>query len=73
MGENAGTTPLPTADRPRNEGAGVIGEAPYIFDVEVRRGVIYTTDAANGFLSILKPGRAKSDPRGGTAESHHCG
>jgi hypothetical protein len=73
MSHTAGTTPLPVAEARRNEAATVLGDAPYVFDVEVSGKYVYATDAANGYLSVLGTGRSADDSKGGgTASSVHC-
>ena len=51
---NGGVASRTTFRDPRNKNPGVIGEANYTFDVEVRGAYAYVTDAATGVLSILK-------------------
>lgn len=72
MSHTAGTTPLPVAEARRNEAATVLGDAPYVFDVEVSGKYVYATDAANGYLSILGTGKLADHPQGGNVSSVHC-
>lgn len=59
MSHTAGTSPLPVVSAPSNDAATVLGDGPYVMDVETRGRYVYATDAATGFLSIL--GRGSTD------------
>lgn len=45
---------LATFDDKRNSAAGVFGDGNYSFDIELRKGLAYVTDAATGTLTIIR-------------------
>lgn len=45
---------LATFDDKRNRAAGVFGDGNYSFDIELRKGLAYVTDAATGTLTIIR-------------------
>lgn len=71
MSRNAGTSSLEISTAKRNPDAKVTGGAPYVFDVEIRRGLFYVTDAANGYLTIASGG-SLHDMKSGVAGIRHC-
>lgn len=56
-----GRSALPVAAAARNDEADVLGDAPFVFDVEARGKYLYATDAANGFLSVIRRRRSSAD------------
>lgn len=43
----------PVGERPQNPKAGYLG-VPYVFDVETKGGYVYATDAATGYLTVIR-------------------
>lgn len=72
LSRTSGTSPLPVADAPRNDGATVLGDGPYAMDVEIKGPHIYATDAATGYLSILGRDSA-DDAKSRNVGKIHCG